>query len=221
MKKILIILVVIFSILLLKFTATYFINEKIITDYNNEKYDTNLINLLYMLNFNESYIVYYNHGNLLYKEKNYEEAQAKYISSLNHHPTSKRVCSIRINLSLSYIATVDENNVEEALETLDKAKKVLYEDNCASEYDDSGKSSEAEELEEEIKQMEEQLKGNESEDSNNNNNDNNNNNQEENQKDEIEEELKEIQKQSQSERGQNMDYYKDLEDFSYYTGKTW
>lgn len=220
MKKVLIIITIFLSILLLKLGSTYLLNEMIIKDYENNKYDNNLINTLYFFNINEPYIVYYNHGNLLYRLERYDEAISKYETSLTKNPKEDCICDIRINLSLSYIKTIDENNKEKALSILNKAKEILYENDCAKEDDDDGKSNEAEALEEEIKKLEEQLKN--QEDPNSNNNDPNNEHPEEpNVPQNIEEQLKELQKQNHQNRQEDLDYYSELSDISYYDGKYW
>ena len=222
MKKIILIIIIFLSLILLKLGSTYLLNEMIIKDYENNKYDNNLINTLYFFNINEPYIVYYNHGNLLYRLERYDEAITKYETSLTKHPKEDRVCDIRINLSLSYIKTINETKPEEALSILKKAKNILYEDNCASEDDDNGKSSKAEELEEEIKKLEEQIesgKDDDSDDGKDDDNDDDNDNPDENKN--IEEQLKEQQRQNHQSRQEDIDYYNELENNTYYHGKYW
>lgn len=224
MKKLLIVIIAIiaiFSITLLKFALTYVSNELIISDYNKNKYDNNLIYTLYFLNVSEPYIVYYNHGNLLYRLEKYDDAIDKYETALTKSPEKDRVCDIRINLSLSYIKTIDENDRSSALNILSKAKDILYEDDCASIEDDRGESKQAEKLEEEIKKLEAELK--EGEEENGNSNNNNNNNEEEKPVEEksVEEQLKEIQRQSHQSRQEEMEYNNALENYSYYSGQYW
>lgn len=221
MKKFLIIITIIIFIILLKFGLTFTLNEIIIKDYQNNRYDNNLINTLYLINLNEPYIVYYNHGNILYKEEQYNEAISKYEKALNKHPAEDRVCDIRINLSLSYIKTIDENNKTSALSTLNKAKNILYEDECASINDDNGKSEVAEKLEEEIKALEEKLKEDEDPNGNGNTPNNNGGQDDPNTPSNIEEQLRELQKQNQRSRQGDTDYYSNLDDYSYYTGQYW
>ena len=63
------VLLFITCILFLKFFSTFFINQIIIKDYYQQKYDTSLVESLYIANISEPYINYYNHGNLLYQTK--------------------------------------------------------------------------------------------------------------------------------------------------------
>ena len=199
MKKVLLIITILLSIIFLKLGTTYLFNEIIIKDYENNKYDNNLINTLYLLNFNEPYIAYYNHGNLLYRLEEYDEAINKYEQALTKQPTEDRICDIRINLSLSYLQTIDENDSEKSLSILKEAKEILYE---------------------EIKKLEEQLKGNE-EPSDPNNPNNEKPKEEPSVPKNIEEQLKEQQKQNHQSREEDMDYYNEINNSSYYNGKYW
>lgn len=219
MKKIFIAVIIAISLILFKFGLTFTINEIIINHYHSNKYDSTLVNTLYILNFNEPYIAYYNHGNLLYRLEKFDEAITKYELALKKHPKNDRVCDIRINLSLSYIKTVNEEKKEEALTILSKAKNVLYEDNCASSNDESGKSENAENLETEINKLEKQIKEANGDDNNNSNSNNNSNNN--NESPNVEEELKEQRKQNQQNREEERNYYAQLDGNTYYTKKYW
>lgn len=220
MKKILIIIIIILSLILLKFSSTYIVNEVIINSYEDKEYDTNLINYLYFLNITEPYIVYYNHGNLLYQNKSYDLAITKYNEALLHNPPKDRVCNIRINLALSYLATIDEQNIEETLDILNSAKDVLLKDNCAT-IDDDGISPNAQQLKEDIEKKEQELQDKKEESNNNNNSNNEENNNNESKS--VEEKLKEVEKQSQLERNDDLDSYREYDNngFTYYDGKTW
>ena len=220
MKKILIVLTIILSLVFLKVGYTYLVNEIIINDYNNNKYDNNLMNTLYLLNFQEPYIAYYNHGNILYRIERYDEAITKYEESLTKNPQEERICDIRVNLSLSYIKTISVDNKDEALNILDKALNNLYEDDCASKIDDDGESKQAEKLEEEIKQLQKQIEEGQGSDDPGNNNPgeepetpNNANN--------IEEQIRELQRQNQQNRQRDLDYYSQLDNGSFYYGQYW
>ena len=62
MKKILKIIFIILLIILIKLILSFSINEIIILNYNNKVYNKTLIKILYILNFNQPYIAYYNEG---------------------------------------------------------------------------------------------------------------------------------------------------------------
>ena len=219
MKKALKIILVIFLIIFLKLSFSYAINEIIIYNYNAGKYNNNLVKLLYVFNFHQPYIAYYNEGNILYQKNNYDEAIAKYNEALNKRPPLKRVCDIRINLSLAIIKNININNKTEDLQKLEEAKNNLYENNCANPIDDSGNSKDAEKLEEEINELEKQLEDNSNDSSPD---DNNTNGEEENKNTQnIEEKLKEQKKKSNSSRQEDLTTYENMEDYEYYSGKRW
>lgn len=215
MNKYIKISIVILSVFLLKFMLSFTLNEIVIHQYENNKYNDSLTRFLYLFNFSEPYIVYYNHGNLLYQKENYEKAQEKYQQALEKHPSKKRVCDIRINLSLSTLALLDPSKGTVSKE-LEEAKKNLYEDNCADPFDLNYRSEEAQELKKEIEQLEEQMGGGsgETDDPNDSNDD-----QEDQNEKEIEQKLKEIQKQANGNRQTQNQV--DLYDFEAYTGKRW
>ena len=50
------------------------INENFISKYEDEKYDNLDENSLYTMNFNEPYLVYYNSGNVEYRNGEYAQA---------------------------------------------------------------------------------------------------------------------------------------------------
>ena len=54
------------------------INNIIKEDYKKQVYDSKLIKSLYIFNFNQPYIAYYNEGNILYNLEEYEKAKEKY-----------------------------------------------------------------------------------------------------------------------------------------------
>lgn len=220
MKKVLKITLVIFIIILIKLIITFTINEILISNYNNGINKEELIPILKKLNTNEPYIVYYNEANIKYNEKNYQESLEGYNKSLSKNPPQKKICNIRINKTLTLIKLIDSNDKQTVLEKLEEARNNLYEDGCANPNDNSGKSMEAEELEEKIKEMEEEL-------NNNNNSSTANNQQEEKNEEETEEEqnlekeLEEIRKNATTNRNQELDDLQNSNDFSYYSGKRW
>ncbi len=216
MKKVMMVLILVFSLIFIKFSVSYFVNNKIINDYNEGNYDQNLIKILYFLNLSEPYIVYYNHGNLNYQLKNFSQAIDQYQKSLELKPPVRRVCQVRINLALSYLGKFDENNPD--LNLLNTAKNVLYEDECATEDGDEGKSEEAENLEEEIKKLEEKFKDSNNDESNASNKEEDNNDTP---SKNYEEELKKRQQESLEQRTDDLNYSKEADNYTYYDGKTW
>lgn len=102
MKNIIKINILILIVLLLYFSSRIIINT-ISMNTNN----STLIKTLYLTNINEPYIVYYNHGNILYKKGKYQEAIINYEKALSKHPPKKYICKIKINL---LYAQVNNNN---------------------------------------------------------------------------------------------------------------
>ena len=67
MRKVLTFIYLFILIVFLKLVITFVINEMYISKYNKGDYDKNLVKSLFVLNFSERYIAYYNYGNLLYQ----------------------------------------------------------------------------------------------------------------------------------------------------------
>ena len=220
MKKILKIIFIILLIILIKFIYSFTINEIIIFNYNKKIYNTSLIKTLYILNFNQPYIAYYNEGNILYNKENYKEAINKYNKAISKNPPQDKVCDVRINLSLSIIKNITSNDYKTVYNELEKAKNNLYNNNCANPIDNSGYSPDAEKLEEEIKDLQNNINVEfikiKSDDTNA---------QEEEEKNEdysdIEEELKQIEKESRADRETDLSSYENIGNSSYYSGKNW
>lgn len=206
-------------LLLTKFILSFSINEIIIWNYSNKIYNSILIKTSYVFNFHQSYIAYYNDGNILYKKGNYTEAIEKYNKAISKNPPSKKVCNIRINLSLVIIKNITSNDYKIIYGQLEEAKNNLYNNNCANSIDNSGYSQDAEKLEEEIKNLQDQLNNN----SNNKSDNSQNQEKSKNGKDysDIEEELKKIEREANANRQSNMTIYENMSDYSYYSGKKW
>jgi tetratricopeptide (TPR) repeat protein len=164
MKKIVLVLIILTSIIIFKFVYTYAVNSIIISDYEKGKYNQGLGKALHFLNFPDSYIAYYNNGNLYYKNGDYESAVDSYKEALSlPHPLNRKDCKIRINLVLAMLKTfnldnLDKQKVESILKILSEAKGILTENNCAGKTSPDGHSKEAEELKKEIEELEEMLK---------------------------------------------------------------
>lgn len=216
MKKLFNSIVIILFIVFIKCIISSIINEIIIWNDKKNIYNKNLVKTLYILNIQEPYIAYYNEGNILYKMGKYEQAVSKYEKSLQKNPPKKRVCDIRVNLSLSILKQIDSSYIENAYDDLEKAKRNLYNNNCANERDNNGYSREAEKLEEEIEKLQSQL----NDFSKDTSNTLNEKSKSEESKD-IEKELKEIQKNANANRQKEMDTYENMDGSSYYYGKKW
>lgn len=218
LRKIKIAIVALIILVLSFFSIRIITNEVVILLYEHDKKPEILIKVLLILNINEPYIVYYNNGNINYKNEEYDKAIKNYTISLDKNPPEKRVCNIRINISLATIKNIKVTDKDLVLKELKKARSYLYENDCAHEDDDNGKSKKAEELEEEIRKLEKQIEeGNPSNNSNNQNNQNNQNQNYEN----IEEQIREKQKENNASRQENLERSENIGDYEYYRGKRW
>ncbi len=235
MKKTLLILIIIeivIVIIFLRFACVFFINERFLINYRKEKYNINSIKILAFANFSESYIYHYNQGNLFYKNGKYKEAINEYYKALEKYIPKGKECSIRINLALAKIATIEDINSEEDrqknIDTLLSARNVLCEKGCANSNDNNGHSEEAEKLKQDIDKLLEKLQN---PDKNEEEKEENKQQQEEEKKekkdenDKKKEELKKRQKEAIQERQKEIEedenLWKNTGVDSYYDGKKW
>ena len=216
MKKILKLVFIIIIIILVKLVLSFIINELIINNYNNKVYNSNLVKVLYLFNYNEPYIVYYNNGNILYQKKKYDKAITKYNEAISKKPPQKRICDIRINLSIAMVKNIKSNDYNTVYNELEKAKNNLYNNKCANSIDDNGYSKEAEQLEKEIRQLQENLGSNTDPNPDKPDPDEPSDPKED---PEIENKLGEIEKRGRANREKDLPNYDGNE--SYYTGKKW
>ncbi|MCR5572474.1 MAG: hypothetical protein K6F57_01725 [Candidatus Saccharibacteria bacterium] len=151
-KKIIAAALIVVGFVLLKFVASFALNESLVANIDNGDYSDGLVKALYALNLEEPYVVHYNDGIRYYELADFKNSQAKFEEALNHNPPEDRICDVRVNLSLSMLKQIKKDDLN-AGSKLQKAKEVLYENDCARESDDNGKSNEAEKLEHEIENL--------------------------------------------------------------------
>lgn len=140
----------------------YFYNEHVLNHYEDGDYSIN-DNLLLTLNYIEPYIVYFNNGDIYYKNSLYDEAIESYKAALEYDnvPEDRR-CKARVNISLSIIAKLPEDydtyeNIPDSIDTLQSAADNLLEEECAKE-DGDGHDEDAQKLYDEIIEEIERLK---------------------------------------------------------------
>lgn len=224
MKKTCIIIYIILIFILLKLLISFGTNRLFIFLYDKEIYSESIVKSLLTLNISEPYIAHYNYGNFLYKTNEFEQALEEYKKALKLFPPKYKECSIRINLALAMIAEVDEENKskDENIEILKNAREELCADGCAGKISDTGHSEEAEKLKKEIdewiKKLEEQEDNEKNNESNSDEEENKNNQSQMNSK---EQQLKEIQAESNQERSEELERYKMINSYEYYSGKKW
>lgn len=101
MKKIIIVIYIILLLIALKLIVTFVTNEVFISKYNNGKYDETDVKSLFVLNFFEPYTAYYNNGNILYYNNDFDGAINSYTKALELSPPEDKERDIRINLELA------------------------------------------------------------------------------------------------------------------------
>lgn len=216
MRKLLVLCLIPLIILLIHFTRVYISNEILINDYNNEKYNHKIIKYLKKVNFQEKYIVYYNEGNIAFKEKDYDKALDLYDEALKKRPPQSRRCDIRINKAVTILEMIDENATpEEILYELNRAREELYIDNCANE-DGSGDSDDAEDMDGDIETQMDKQKARQEETKPKDKEDKENEEEEK-----IKQELEEYNREANESRQQDLQDYKNLGNYHYYSGKRW
>lgn len=228
MKKFFIAIYIILIFIAVKLAFTFYMNEKFIDNYNQQIYSYDDIQYLFILNIFEPYIAYYNYGNILYQNGDFEEAIVQYKKALTLYPPQRKECDIRINLALAMLKQINEDdkseeNRQKILNILEEAKQVLCEKGCANEYDNNGHSEEAERLKKDIENKEKELQNSEESESENeeeNENEKENEEQEKNTLDEKEEQLRNIQVESGTERQDELESI-NIWGYDYYSGKRW
>ena len=94
---------------------------------------------VYAVNLFESYKVFFNDGNALYKQARYDSAEKQFRQALQKAPKT-RECPVRINLALSIEAQADalasEKRYDQAIIRYDEANAVLHdgEDSCGVQF---------------------------------------------------------------------------------------
>lgn len=94
---------------------------------------------VYAVNLFESYKVFFNDGNALFKQARYDSAEKQFRQALQKAP-KMRECPVRINLSLSIEAQADtlasEKYYDQAIIRYDEANAVLHdgEDSCGVQF---------------------------------------------------------------------------------------
>ena len=138
-------------------------NHSFVVAYAKDEYLVENEEKLLFLNAPESYLPYYNLGNVSYNQKDYNSAIGYYAKALTLYPLGQKECDIRINLALSMCNTIDFQNlssqekVDTALIILYKARDILLENGWAAENPEEAKDADAQQLKEDIDRIIEQL----------------------------------------------------------------
>ncbi len=213
-----------------KLAFTYIFNEILISDYEDKDYSGNVEPLLFC-NVIQPYLAYYNMGNIHYQNGDYQSAINEYQKALDENPGHDEECSVRINMALAMIGMLGEDydseeKIEGSIETLNEARKILIEEDCATDNSD-GHSETAEQLKKEIDDLIDQLKKKQEGQPENNNDPSNQPNEGEDEDDDYEQNIKEQLQQQQmdsyQERMEYLNYYEEFdEDMNFdANGRVW
>ena len=139
-------------------------NHLFVKAYAEGEYKTEKEEGLLKLNVPESYLPYYNLGNVAYENGDYASAVGYYNEALSLFPYGEKECDIRINLALAMCYGIDWQNmdskedIDTALVVLYKARNVLLVNNWATEDGEGHRDDDAQQLKEDIDAMIEKLK---------------------------------------------------------------
>lgn len=213
-KKIAITLIIILSVIIIKFLFNIAINSIFIFKYNKGIYSELELNILNVINFPQGYVCDYNYGNVLYKEGKYENAIEKYKKALEENILHNEECKIRINYALSICNTVsvDEKNadsIKKAIEKYESAIEILVEEDCAGHDNKVGHDINAEQLKKDIEKEIDRLK--KLLDNKNDKDDNQKDDKDDKQDTELEKKLKDIEDKIQEIKQEALDDQKDTE----------
>lgn len=165
-KKVLLTVLCIVVVILLKLICDYILNTIQVNSYKEEKYNTDLAQLVATLKFNKSHAANYNYGNVLYQKGDYEGAIEQYKNALDTIVPSGEECDIRVNYALAICKTVklekedekDEAKVKEAIKKYESAIDVLVAVECAHRNDNNGHDKDAQQLKNDIQKEIDRLK---------------------------------------------------------------
>lgn len=239
MKKAILIITIVLSILEGCLVVAYVSNQIDIKKYNSGNYTNNIFAVF---GFMQPYVDDYNMGNKCYMQNDYEQAIDYYNKALRKNPPHShyndsgynKQCSIRINIVLAMIAQIDmdelsKEDIPSALQIIDEAKDILTEKDCAKS-DGDGHSEQATQLYKELCEIEDELKQKqqEADDSDDNKKDNkqDDNDKKDEQSDESKSKVDEImnnQSDGTAERNKNLNEVQELfdEESTYYDGESW
>jgi len=192
----------------------YISNAIYVAGYRNDNIKLSTESRLTVFNYPQGYVPYYNLGNGYYKSGDYSNASNHFLTALNYTASEDERCDMRINLTLSVLAGIDYEYVDEYIassevseelqteidsivEKLSYARTLLCAEGCANENDEGGHNEEAITLRNEIDDLLEKL-------SKDSESDSDEQEEEEEQQEESEEEEEEDDSNSMSMREQNI-----------------
>ena len=163
------------------------VNHRFVKAYAEDVYLSENEQLLTFLNAPESYLPYYNLGNVAFENTDYSSAVGYFTKALSLFPLGQKDCDVRINLALSMCYSIDfqhlesKERIDTALVILYKARDILLENGWANDDPQLAKDEDAQQLKEDIDKIIEKLENPEDGDKSQNDQeeDENNDNQDE------------------------------------------
>jgi len=152
-------------ILIVFLMVRFLVNYRYTSKYSTEEFKPSDLNLLFFGNISQSYVAYFNKGNIEFDNGNYENAINEYTKALEKKPPKEKECKIRINLAFAKLkllnmdATTEEKK-KELIENLREIQKVLTEKGCAND-DNTGHDKDAQTLKNDIDNFIKSLESNE------------------------------------------------------------
>ncbi len=149
------------------------VNHSFVVSYAKGNYQPAKEEGLLTLNVPESYLPYYNLGNVAFEKEDYNSAIGYYTRALSLYPVGQKECDIRINLALSMCYSIDFDNLttQDSLDSaqviLYKARDILLTNKWATENGAGHRDDDAQQLKEDIDRMLEQLQNPNGDDSQN------------------------------------------------------
>jgi hypothetical protein len=138
-------------------------NHSFVKAYEYGEYLTEKEEGLLTLNTPESYLPYYNLGNVAYEQQDYNSAIGYFTKALSLLPFGQKECSVRINLALSMVYSIDytdlstQDKVDTALIVLYKARDTLLENDWATADGQGHRDDDAQQLKEDIERLIDQI----------------------------------------------------------------
>lgn len=215
---------IIIILLIIFLLVRFLINYNYVSNYGMEEFSKDDLKPLLFGNISESYIVYYNRGNIEFDNGNYDSAITEYNLALEKNPPKKKECNIRINLAFAMLKKLNfgdratEEKKNKLIEELEKAKEVLTEKGCAHENDNNGHSKDAQTLKNDIDKFIEEIKNNNPSDPKPSSGNGKTKTDEE----KLKEELEKIRRDSLANKEELEELYRKLNEEDYnFGGKTW
>lgn len=78
-----------------------------------------------IINLYEPYVVYYNYGNFLFQNGQFDEAKAKYLKALEYDVPSNNLCKINMNIALTLYKQTEGMNNTNKIKLLKEADSYL------------------------------------------------------------------------------------------------